>query len=65
MKVVDLHAERCSWRFNEMNLDPESEVYVKTDACGQIEYRGQQGRYSLFSIEQHKLYNNKRQIKAI
>lgn len=59
VKVKDLDPKRCSFKFKQLELDPETEVYIKCDEEGNIIYRsGSKQFYSILSIEHHPIYND-------
>lgn len=58
LKIVDLDVDKCSSKFlrlKEWKL--EDEVYIKCNQIGNIEYKGKNLMYSIFSIEDHEVIN--------
>jgi len=50
MLVSELNLEHCSKRFLDMNLSDDTEVYLKCDINGRIEYRGKRNEYRTHKI---------------
>ena len=48
MKVKDLDRTKCSYKFLSNDIDMESEVYIKCDNKGEIEYRGKRKQYRIY-----------------
>ena len=55
MKVTDLDERKCSNKFLSNSLDGNSEVYVKCDESGNLEYRGKKLEYRLYPITSEKI----------
>lgn len=50
-KVGKLNKKQCSTRFLELNLSDDTEIYLKSDIKGNIEYRGKNKEYRTYSID--------------
>ncbi len=55
MKVGDLDKSKFSNKFLSHTIDESTEVYVKCDAEGNIEYRGKNQEYRLYDVNKHDI----------
>ncbi len=55
LKVKDLDKTKCSFKFLSHNFDNDMDVYVKCDAIGNIEHRGNKQEYGLLDVNKHTL----------
>ncbi len=55
MKVGDLDKSKCSNKFLSNGIDESTEVYVKCDSKGNIQYRGKNQEYRLYDVNKHDI----------
>ena len=55
MRVGELDEPKLSSGFKSHGFGPDTEVYVKCDAAGRIEYRGKAREYRLYEVAAHKI----------
>lgn len=59
MKTSDLDINHCSNKFlNHIETSHIDEVFVKCNADGTIDYRGNKQEYRIYDISKHDMVNN-------